>query len=540
MKELLDIDPMLVFGEGEYGVTDMLYAAARSKRSEVFRMFLEVSAGGGGGEVGTRWDVIGSEFKWEMMNRAVHAAARGGDLGTLKELLRDCSDVSVFRDAQGSTILHTASGRGQVEVAEYILGSYDIISLTDNQGNGPLNVAAYRGHLPVVKVLILKSPSSTLVTNNCGDTFLHMAVAGFRTPGFRMVDRQIELMKHLLTSEALNLQDIINARNNDGRTALHIAVTGNIKYEVVELLMNAPFVDLNIRDAEGLTPLDLLKQQPQSASSEILIKRLACVGGISNCEDHAARRTLVSNLKMQGGIAGISPGTSFRVSDAEIVVHMGMESDSEPSHDAVSAKASPCSSDELSQVSGLVPNFLGHKKSSSVSYAARRLRVLLQWPQTKGNKFDCSSSESYSTFRDIENHRSALLRHKFSKPPSLPNNMRTHSLRSNYLLRHSARKNFVAGLMQGVIKVTPQEAVSDQSPSSSSVEQSVSSSSIVSDSLNGGRTASAINKQASFDKRLINQYFCLGAQGLAVEDTINNKPLAAPPRVFQGETARKS
>ncbi|KAF5754364.1 putative ankyrin repeat-containing domain-containing protein [Helianthus annuus] len=37
VKELLKRDPLLVFGEGEYGVTDILYAAARSKNSEVFQ-----------------------------------------------------------------------------------------------------------------------------------------------------------------------------------------------------------------------------------------------------------------------------------------------------------------------------------------------------------------------------------------------------------------------------------------------------------------------------------------------------------------------
>ncbi|KAL6543595.1 hypothetical protein OROGR_010092 [Orobanche gracilis] len=37
VKELLDRDPLLVFGEREYGITDVLYAAARSQSCEVFR-----------------------------------------------------------------------------------------------------------------------------------------------------------------------------------------------------------------------------------------------------------------------------------------------------------------------------------------------------------------------------------------------------------------------------------------------------------------------------------------------------------------------
>lgn len=115
VKELLERDPILVFGEGEYGVTDIFYAAARSKSCEVFRLLLEFTFGGdlerkmGGNE-------IPSVFRWEMINRVIHAAARGGNLEILRELILGCSDVLVYRDVEGSTILHTAAGRGQVEV----------------------------------------------------------------------------------------------------------------------------------------------------------------------------------------------------------------------------------------------------------------------------------------------------------------------------------------------------------------------------------------------------------------------------------------
>lgn len=107
-------------------MTDIFYAAARSKNSEVFRLLFDSAVsprrslvgGGGGGEA---VDGSVSIFKWEMVNRAVHAAARGGNLEILKELLEDCSDVLAYRDVQGSTVLHAAAGRGQVEVILLLL-----------------------------------------------------------------------------------------------------------------------------------------------------------------------------------------------------------------------------------------------------------------------------------------------------------------------------------------------------------------------------------------------------------------------------------
>ncbi|XP_077229842.1 uncharacterized protein LOC143862659 [Tasmannia lanceolata] len=555
--ELLEKDPLLVFGEGEYGVTDIFYAAARSKSSEVFRVLFDYSVVprcslGSGGELEERSGGVPSVFRWEMMNRAVHAAARGGNLEILRELLGECSEVLAYRDVQDSTILHAASGRGQVEVVKDLVESFDIISCTDNQGNTALHIAAYRGHLAVVKILILASPSSTSLTNSAGDTFLHMAVAGFRTPGFRRLDRQIELIKDLVCGRVINLREIINTRNNGGRTALHMAVIGNIHSNLVELLMSVPSIDLNIRDVDGLTPLDLLSQRPRSASSEILIKQLISAGGISNSQDSMARSVIVSHLKMQG--IGSSPGTSFRIPDAEIFLYTGIGNVSDAS--GASARLSSCSSTSKSELSHFENNNeSGNKKPSSVNYAARRLKILLGWPRRKEKKVnyntadsckmsgDNDSMESYKKLSDLDGTPTPL-RQRFSKVSSLPNNKRTLSVRSS-LPSPSTKKKFAAGLLHGVIQAMPHLAFPTRSPSSSVSRSPMLSPTlldkqkgILSDNETGEPSSSKLSldednqdmsqKSSSINNRLMNQYFCFGAQGLSVEDSIcmqqSNRP----------------
>lgn len=132
VMELLEKDPLLVFGEGEYGVTDILYAAARSKNCEVFRLLLDFALSL---RCWPNGDVIVEEglnekerememeiplaFRWEMINRAIHCAARGGNLVMMREFIGDCPDVLIYRDAQGSTILHSAAGTGQIEVRSW-------------------------------------------------------------------------------------------------------------------------------------------------------------------------------------------------------------------------------------------------------------------------------------------------------------------------------------------------------------------------------------------------------------------------------------
>lgn len=534
VKELLQRDPLLVFGEGEYGVTDILYAAARSKNSEVFRLLLDNAVAprcclSSGGEFEEKLSDSYSVFKWEMMNRAVHAVARGGNLDILRQLLGDCENVLAYRDVQGSTILHSASGRGQVEVVKNLVESYDIINSADSSGNTALHVAAYKGYLAVVKVLIAKSPSLISVTNSYGDTFLHMVVAGFRSPGFRRVDHQIQLMEQLVSGKIVEVKDTINVTNNNGRTALHLAVSENIQCNLVELLMTVPLINLNIRDGEGMTPLDLLKQHPRSASSEILIKQLISAGGISNCQDNVARNAIACHLKGQG--IGVSPGSSFRVPDAEIFLYTGIENASDAICDAASVEYSSCLSEQSDFDSSNTPD---DKKSSPIDYAARRLKFLLRWTKRKERK--ATSSElgdgdtlATSSISTNWGNSPISLRQKYQKTVSLPNNKRILSLRSDYPSPDTKNK-FTAGLMHGVIQPLSHLASPTQSLPSPLSGSSISSPTSM-EKQNGVDISepSCINgtpqmnrKQTSFDKKLMNQYLCFGAQGLAGEDSINN------------------
>ncbi|CAK8572638.1 unnamed protein product [Lathyrus sativus] len=148
-----------------------------------------------------------------------------------------------------------------MQVVRKLLESFDIIDLTNDHGNTALHVACYRGYLPMVEILIDASPSLALLVNHHGDTLLHLEVAGFKSPGFCRLDKHFELVQKLVSEKIVKIRDIVNLKNNDGRTALHVSVIDNIQVEVVELLMSLPLIDLNICDVDGLTPVDILKQR---------------------------------------------------------------------------------------------------------------------------------------------------------------------------------------------------------------------------------------------------------------------------------------
>ncbi|KAG5029373.1 hypothetical protein AAZX31_05G134400 [Glycine max] len=537
--ELLGRDPLLVFGEGEYGVTDMFYAAARGKNCEVFKLLLHSALsrkeclGGSEAELEEKLDEGSKVFKRDVMNRAIHAAARGGNWEILKQILGSVSvsQVLSYRDALGCTVLHAAAARGQVEVVRNLIESYDIINSANAQGNTALHVASYKGYLPVVEILVGASPLLATLTNHYGDTFLHMVVAGFRSPGFCRLDKHTELMKQLTSEKIVNMKDIINVRNNDGRTALHVAVIHNIQCDVVELLMSFPSIDLNIRDADGMTPLDHLRLKSRSASSEILIKQLISAGGISNYQDYVTRNALVKHLRTHG--IGGSPGTSFRIPDSEILLYTGIENSCDSNYDQASVESNSWSS-EINNYD--TANSPCNSKSSSVNYGARHLKFLLQSSRRRDTKEAASDLEddvsvnSFGSRNNLEDFPIPL-RQRYSKMCSLPNNKRTLSIRT-YLPSPSAKKHFHAGLVQGVIKVKPQMPLPVHSTSNLFQELSISSHSsnnkqkrvdIMGPScsnrpMDGDGTLQLSYKQGSFNKKLMNRYFSFGAHGQALED----------------------
>ncbi|PIN18380.1 hypothetical protein CDL12_08955 [Handroanthus impetiginosus] len=226
VRELLERDPFLVFGEGEYGVPDIMIMKCKMT-----------------------------------LNRALHCANRGGNLKLLKELIGDCSDdVLAYRDVHGATILHSAAAHGSVEdiipfnkvktenatisnnqsayklqVVKDLIPDTKIINSTDTNGNLGLHLAAQRRHSSIAEALILASPSSIKAKNDAGETFLYSFITGFQAPGFRRSDLQIDLMKYLLSGKLFDIKEIISEKDNEGKTALHLANMGNVHPDLLKL-----------------------------------------------------------------------------------------------------------------------------------------------------------------------------------------------------------------------------------------------------------------------------------------------------------------
>ncbi|XP_071728053.1 uncharacterized protein [Rutidosis leptorrhynchoides] len=511
VQELLQKDPLLVFGEGEYGVTDILYAAARSKNCDVFWVVYEFAmwprfVSGNGREFEEQIGEVAGGYKREMKNRAVHALARGGNLKILKEILGDCNDEDVlsYRDIQCSTILHTAAARGQVEVVKYLISSFNVINSTDTQGNTALHAAAYRGQLSVVEVLIQARPSSIHSRNNVGETFLHKAVTGFQTPTFRRLDHQIVLMKQLVCSKTFKIEETINATDHQGRTVLHLAINGNLHSDMVQLLMIVGTLDVNIRDNNGMAPLDLLKQRPRSTSSELLARQLISAGATLGSQDYTARKLIASHVKMGCNGAGISPGTSFKFSDSEMFLHTGIDSSTCTSTPVLSLRSEEVSQLESSSNSKNVES-KGVKKNKR-----KGIQRFLRWIRTMNG-----GNEGLVLTNEIP----VPLRQQYSKSSSVLNNKRTLAVRSN-LPSPSVKKKAAYGFNR-------RSHSSSFSKSSLSTQNSLDNKQVGLGSLSSHQMFDdGVDEEegvVNSSRSTVNQCFCFGGPGLPVQDSIDDQ-----------------
>jgi ankyrin repeat protein len=154
-----------------------------------------------------------------------------------QSLLGGGADVSI-RNIDGKTPLYLAAQENRLSLIPLLLAYGSDVFAADNSGVTPLD-RALRDNGPALLSLI--TPETVQQSDNAGNTILHAAVKTRVNP---------ELIGHILDQRAL-----VNARNKEGDTALHLAVrTG--QRETGEFLLSRG-ADIFAANSSGESPLYL-------------------------------------------------------------------------------------------------------------------------------------------------------------------------------------------------------------------------------------------------------------------------------------------
>jgi hypothetical protein len=148
----------------------------------------------------------------ERRETQLHHCAENGLTTSVKRLL-SIRNINVnVKDVYGRTPLHYAAENGHIEITFLLLQNGAEVNVKSNYGNTPLHWAATQGHVDILHLLV-ENGADLEAQNNYGERALHSAAYNGRLP----------FIQELISRYHVD----INARLNDGRTALMLARARN-------------------------------------------------------------------------------------------------------------------------------------------------------------------------------------------------------------------------------------------------------------------------------------------------------------------------
>lgn len=185
------------------------------------------------------------------LQSAVHLAVQNRDVKTLRVLKKHQCDINL-KDSLGDSAVVDAIVRQQgdnVEMLNVILDWTNIdLDFSNNNGFSPIHIAARKGDLGAVQILLKKDPNLLNKKKPDGYTPLHLAAC---------MDH-LEVVKFLLDQPGL----IVDDKTDKGQTALLIACFYGSKRTVEFLLSDKYNCQVDVTDKDGNNALHLCLSGP--------------------------------------------------------------------------------------------------------------------------------------------------------------------------------------------------------------------------------------------------------------------------------------
>lgn len=159
--------------------------------------------------------------------QALDWAASNGDDSSIQELRQAGADINASSE-DGSTPLITAVIHGSIEAIKYLVNAGADLTVTDDSGQNSLLHAIDRGHFDIARWLLQVGAILPKATSD-----ILMLKRVFQQNEW-WTSQQIQDAVQILLAAGID----VNARNEDGETALAMAVTHQLT-EIVKMLIDA-------------------------------------------------------------------------------------------------------------------------------------------------------------------------------------------------------------------------------------------------------------------------------------------------------------
>lgn len=193
------------------------------------------------------------------------AAIRSGNINTLKMLVGKNTKLKLNVNSKnriGNTALHTAVELSRIDMVKYLKDKGADVNETNNQKRTPLHLAVLNGNVTILETLLKWDKIEIDARDNDGASALHIA---------SQLGLEVMVMK-LLEKSRQKGKPILNIVTKDTEyTALHLAVAHG-KRRIVELLVQAG-ADMEMKTTTGFSVLHLSAMQGNMGVFEYLCRQ---------------------------------------------------------------------------------------------------------------------------------------------------------------------------------------------------------------------------------------------------------------------------
>ena len=193
------------------------------------------------------------------INEKLISAAERGDTPTVLKLLSNGADIN-GRDVRGRTPVMAATHGNRIATVKALIQAGADINLRDNRMDNPFLYAGAEGLLDILKLTIAAGADPKLTNRFGGTALIPAAQRG-----------HVEVVREIL----IHTQVDINHINRPGWTALLEAIVlteGGVQHQQIVQLLVDHGADITIPDKEGVTPLQHAQKKNFIAIADILTK----------------------------------------------------------------------------------------------------------------------------------------------------------------------------------------------------------------------------------------------------------------------------
>ncbi|HZS45641.1 MAG TPA: ankyrin repeat domain-containing protein [Blastocatellia bacterium] len=210
-----------------------------------------------------------------VQTESIHAAVSSGDLFRVRKIIEANPKMAKAKDDYSRTPLHIAAEKGNLAIADYLLGKGADIDAQDNALNTPL-FSALLGSQPEMVSFLLAKGADFRLQSGTGSILRVAALIG-----------DVDVVRMLINKGADP-----NSKDNTGVMPLHSAVLPKIRPDtlkpVVELLISKGAEIEAREDSDGMTPLLVAGKQSSIEAIELLIDKGASLTALTK-----SRKTLL-------------------------------------------------------------------------------------------------------------------------------------------------------------------------------------------------------------------------------------------------------